>query len=459
MSMIGLLGGAAQAATAKSAAGDPTAAEGFGSTLQGALDALAGTAANHQGAPEALPTDLEQGGPGAEGGLSTNSGLSLSKPVELAETSELRQAQLASTSSTSVVSGPEALLPVPEPDSALATPESGVAAAGDEAPIGNSIPALMSAAGSTSSGVVSTPLTPLVETSAGNAKGNSAPPDTSPAATVVETPVGNSTPIFTSAASVAVPALTPRPTSPVAAPASLSPGGASTSSTNLDSGVASPLRNPTMEGGLSLSKPVEPAETTELRQAQQVSTSSTRDAAVAPSVAAPVSAPVGAPQPVAPAAAVAAPAAAASVPFATQLARPIFSLAAAGAGEHVMTVSVTPDNLGPVTVRAHVGAEGVRVELFAPNDLGRDAIRAIIPELRRDLAGAGLGGNLSLSPQNQPSADGSAHGSNAGQPGERDGRLAAGSVPASADSGLATTEQQVDRSGLFGTTSTIDVLA
>ncbi|MET4782768.1 flagellar hook-length control protein FliK [Glaciihabitans sp. UYNi722] len=88
--------------------------------------------------------------------------------------------------------------------------------------------------------------------------------------------------------------------------------------------------------------------------------------------------------------------------FAAQLSKPIFSLAAAGPGEHVVTVSVTPDNLGPVTVRAHVGAEGMRVELFAPSDIGRDAIRSILPDLRKDLAGQGLSANLDLSSQNQP---------------------------------------------------------
>ncbi|MGN6759985.1 MAG: flagellar hook-length control protein FliK [Leifsonia sp.] len=68
-----------------------------------------------------------------------------------------------------------------------------------------------------------------------------------------------------------------------------------------------------------------------------------------------------------------------------------------------MTVHVTPDTLGPVTVRAHVGSEGVRVELFAPTDAGRDALRAILPDLRRDLSGAGLSGTLDLSSQSQPS--------------------------------------------------------
>lgn len=108
-----------------------------------------------------------------------------------------------------------------------------------------------------------------------------------------------------------------------------------------------------------------------------------------------------------------------------QLARPVFTLAAAGRGEHVMTVHVTPDNLGPVTVRAHVGVDGVRVELFAPTDAGRDALRAILPDLRRDLGSTGLTGTLDLSSQNQPSpqqqaaADGRAF----GQQGE--GRAAA----------------------------------
>nr|WP_281369299.1 flagellar hook-length control protein FliK [Leifsonia shinshuensis] len=106
------------------------------------------------------------------------------------------------------------------------------------------------------------------------------------------------------------------------------------------------------------------------------------------------------------------------------MARPVFTLAAAGRGEHVMTVHVTPDNLGPVTVRAHVGAEGVRVELFAPTDAGRDALRAILPDLRRDLGSTGLTGTLDLSSQNQPAPQHQP--GQAGQPGGQtpDGRAA-----------------------------------
>jgi flagellar hook-length control protein FliK len=66
-------------------------------------------------------------------------------------------------------------------------------------------------------------------------------------------------------------------------------------------------------------------------------------------------------------------------------------------------VTVAPDALGPVTVRAHVSATGMQVEMFAASDAARDAVRAIIPDLRRDMGGAGLQVGIDLSSQNQPS--------------------------------------------------------
>ena len=92
------------------------------------------------------------------------------------------------------------------------------------------------------------------------------------------------------------------------------------------------------------------------------------------------------------------------VPFAGQVFTPVVNLARAPHGDHVVTVTVTPENLGPVTVRAHVGPEGVRVELFAPLDVGRDALRAILPDLRRDLAATGLQAQLDVSAQSEPDA-------------------------------------------------------
>ena len=94
----------------------------------------------------------------------------------------------------------------------------------------------------------------------------------------------------------------------------------------------------------------------------------------------------------------------APAPLAQQLARPVFSLAHAGPGEHVVTVQVTPDALGPVTVRAHVTAHGMHVKLFAASDAGRDAVRQELPDLRRDSAGSGVTTTLDLSSQNHPGA-------------------------------------------------------
>ncbi|WP_146215807.1 flagellar hook-length control protein FliK [Cryobacterium arcticum] len=96
-----------------------------------------------------------------------------------------------------------------------------------------------------------------------------------------------------------------------------------------------------------------------------------------------------------------------SAPLASQVARPLFSLAAAGPGEHTLSISVTPDNLGPVLVRAQISASGVRLELFAPTELARDALRQILPDLRRDLAGGGLPASLDLSTRSQPGDAGS----------------------------------------------------
>ncbi|MGO4782988.1 flagellar hook-length control protein FliK [Cryobacterium sp. W22_MBD10_FK3] len=95
------------------------------------------------------------------------------------------------------------------------------------------------------------------------------------------------------------------------------------------------------------------------------------------------------------------------VPLSGQVARPLFSLAAAGPGEHTMSISVSPDDLGPVVVRAQINSSGVRLELFAPTDSAREALRLILPELRRDLAGGGLPASLDLSSRNLPGDAGS----------------------------------------------------
>ncbi|MFI2563939.1 flagellar hook-length control protein FliK [Paenarthrobacter sp. NPDC018779] len=91
-------------------------------------------------------------------------------------------------------------------------------------------------------------------------------------------------------------------------------------------------------------------------------------------------------------------------PLNHQLAQPLFALASAKPGEHVMTLRVSPEDLGPLTVRAHIDHAGVRIELFAAGDAGREAVRHVLPELRRGLEDAGATLNLSSqdSPQDSP---------------------------------------------------------
>ncbi|MFJ6417466.1 flagellar hook-length control protein FliK [Paeniglutamicibacter sp. NPDC091659] len=78
-------------------------------------------------------------------------------------------------------------------------------------------------------------------------------------------------------------------------------------------------------------------------------------------------------------------------PINRQLLGPISALATGPHGERTLSVNIAPEALGPVTVKAHLGHEGLRVELTAPTEAGREALRAMLPELRRDLAATGAG--------------------------------------------------------------------
>jgi hypothetical protein len=102
-----------------------------------------------------------------------------------------------------------------------------------------------------------------------------------------------------------------------------------------------------------------------------------------------------------------------------------------------MTLKVSPEDLGPLTVRAQIDAAGVRIELFAPGDAGREAVRGILPELRKELHGAGFGASLSLSDHSGPGSSGQSGGHNgAGQDRAGSGaQLAAGRDPGGGGSG------------------------
>ncbi|WP_218220606.1 flagellar hook-length control protein FliK [Nesterenkonia sp. Act20] len=154
-------------------------------------------------------------------------------------------------------------------------------------------------------------------------------------------------------------------------------------------------------------------------------TTNTPTSAPAPMPQAGAVQPTAAPAP----AAAAQPSAPAAPPLQAQLAGPIAQLATGPAGEKMLTVNVAPENLGPVTVRASISGDAMRIELFAPQDVGREALRGMLTDLRRDLAGLGLGSSqVSLGEGDPPS-------SSSGQPrgdapmGERSRDPAAGHQP------------------------------
>ncbi len=100
--------------------------------------------------------------------------------------------------------------------------------------------------------------------------------------------------------------------------------------------------------------------------------------------------------PTAPVAAPAAPARTEAPPLTEQLRAPLARLRALPAGDHMLTLRVEPKALGPVEVRAHIGADGVRIELVGGTDAARESLRGILPELRRDLAATGMQAQLDL---------------------------------------------------------------
>ncbi|MEB0305800.1 hypothetical protein QN345_10850, partial [Cryobacterium sp. 10I1] len=127
--------------------------------------------------------------------------------------------------------------------------------------------------------------------------------------------------------------------------------------------------------------------------------------------------------------------------------------------------TVNPDNLGPVIVRAHIGGSAIRVELFAPTDLGRDALRAILPELRRDLAQGGTDTRLDLSGNSQPDDSRAAGSGTFGAPGRQEARTSPdpGSVRAPDQPGDAresgTAVRPPFRDEPLGYRPSVDVLA
>ncbi|KNY06888.1 flagellar hook-length control protein FliK [Microbacterium sp. GCS4] len=217
---------------------------------------------------------------------------------------------------------------------------------------------------------------------AGGAPGVSVQPDLADGATVSTdgVPAPAATAGAAASASASRASSAPVVSLPMASAAVASPAPTSTAS----AGAASPA-----EDGVPASAPPTPA-----------------IAAAVPATPTVTAAPVDAATPASPV----------SRAVAAQVSPVVVSIAQRPSGVHQLTMTVNPDSLGPVTIRAHIGQGGdVRVELFGATDAGRDALRAIVTDLRRDLAGAMPHATLSI-----------AQGTGADAGAERGGQTSAG---------------------------------
>jgi flagellar hook-length control protein FliK len=80
---------------------------------------------------------------------------------------------------------------------------------------------------------------------------------------------------------------------------------------------------------------------------------------------------------------------AAAPPPAEQLAAEIVPLRSRD-GEHKLTVHLHPVDLGPITVTAQVRGNDIQLDLGGATEGAREALRAALPELRRELERAGF---------------------------------------------------------------------
>jgi len=77
-------------------------------------------------------------------------------------------------------------------------------------------------------------------------------------------------------------------------------------------------------------------------------------------------------------------------PVGSQLAQPVAVLASRPDGVHTVTVVLHPDDLGPVQVQVTVRGGSVDLHLAGAHEHGRAALLEALPDLRRDLQGAGI---------------------------------------------------------------------
>lgn len=106
----------------------------------------------------------------------------------------------------------------------------------------------------------------------------------------------------------------------------------------------------------------------------------------------------------------------------SQLGHRLVALAEADDGVHRLSVQLHPQDLGIVQVVAVLSEGRLHLQLSAGSDLGREALRGALADLRADLASAGLGAETTLDLSEQgpdPRGFSDRSGSAGAEPGER----------------------------------------
>lgn len=117
-------------------------------------------------------------------------------------------------------------------------------------------------------------------------------------------------------------------------------------------------------------------------------------------------------------------------------------------GTQMATVRISPETLGPVTIEATVGKDGaVRVELSAASEAGRENLRMVIGELRRELSFTAPGSTVDLGTGDRSSD----------RQGDRPGAQHEREQPAPARRGTPEPEHRAPRTPLTHPTSSAEL--
>jgi flagellar hook-length control protein FliK len=91
---------------------------------------------------------------------------------------------------------------------------------------------------------------------------------------------------------------------------------------------------------------------------------------------------------------------------ATQLAERLVPLRKGPDGLHRLTIHLNPVDLGPISVTAEIRGGDIHVHLAGATDAAREALRAALPELRKELQGSGFGSSSLDVSRDAPGQDG-----------------------------------------------------